>query len=64
MTVLDALATAGGFREFAKVQQIYLLRLRADGSRKPLALRLQSSGEWQDMVSGYRTPDGDTVVVP
>lgn len=55
VTVLDALATVGGFRDFAKVQKIYLLRLMPDGSQAP-PLRLQSSGEWEGLLSRYRTP--------
>src|SRR3989442_8256435 len=32
MTVLDAIALAGGFRDFAKITKIYVLRLRPDSS--------------------------------
>src|ERR1700730_2259918 len=64
MTVLDALATAGGFRDFAKVQQIYLLRLRPDGSRNRLHFDYKAAVNGK---TGYRDIEleiGDTVVVP
>jgi len=33
MTVLDAIAVAGGFKDFAKTSKIYVLRISGDGSR-------------------------------
>src|SRR5258708_3340511 len=33
MTVLDAIATAGGFKDFAKTQKIYVLRITQAGHR-------------------------------
>ena len=55
---------AGGFRDFAKVQQIYLLRLMPDGSRKRMRF------DYKGVVSGKNSSQdidlqtGDTLVVP
>jgi len=63
-TVLDAIALAGGFRDFAKQKSIYVLRKAASGeeSRFPF--------NYKDVIKG-KSPDqniklqpGDTVVVP
>ena len=62
MTVLDAIAMAGGFREWAKVNSIYLLRETSPGNRKKISFH------YKDVVKGSG-PDlelqtKDTIVVP
>jgi polysaccharide export outer membrane protein len=64
MTVLDALATAGGFRDFAKVQQIYLLRLRPDGSRSRLHFDYKAAVNGKASYRDIELQIGDTLVVP
>jgi polysaccharide export outer membrane protein len=64
MTVLDALATAGGFRDFAKVQQIYLLRLRPDGSRNRLHFDYKAAVNGKASYRDIELQTGDTLVVP
>jgi len=63
MTVLQALATAGGFREFANVKKIFVLRT-VEGNRQKYPFN------YKDVISGRR-PDqdiflrsGDTIIVP
>jgi polysaccharide biosynthesis/export protein len=65
MTVLNALAAAGGFRDFAKVKRIYVLRVMPDNSRKRIHY------DFKNAVSGKKTgyrdfelQAGDTLVVP
>ena len=64
MTVLDALATAGGFKDFAKTKKIYVLRVRQDGSRTRLPFN------YKDVIRGRKSKQDvelearDTVVVP
>lgn len=64
MTVLDAIALAGGFREWAKVKAIYVLRPGADGVNIKLAFN------YKKVIKGDRTAQniqlhmGDTIVVP
>ena len=64
MTVLDAIAMAGGFRDFAKQKSIYVLRAQADGSQQRIGFN------YKDMIKG-KSPDQniklaprDTIVVP
>jgi polysaccharide export outer membrane protein len=64
MTVLDALATAGGFRDFAKVQQIYLLRLRPDGSRNRLHFDYKAAVNGKAWYRDIELQMGDTLIVP
>jgi polysaccharide export outer membrane protein len=64
MTVLDALATAGGFRDFAKVRQIYLLRLRPDGTRNRLQFDYRAAVNGRTLYRDIELQIGDTVVVP
>jgi len=64
MTVLDALATAGGFRDFAKVQQIYLLRLMPDGSRKRIHFDYKAAVNGKNSYRDIELQTGDTLVVP
>jgi polysaccharide biosynthesis/export protein len=64
MTVLNALATAGGFRDFAKVQHIYLLRPMPDGSRTRLPFDYKAVVGGKGLSQDIELQTGDTVVVP
>ena len=63
-TVLDAIALAGGCKEFAKQKQIYILRRHPDGSETRLPFN------YQDVIKGKNTAQNvdlqprDTIVVP
>jgi polysaccharide export outer membrane protein len=63
LTVLDALALAGGFREFAKVSKMYVLRAAADGStqRLPFNYKRAIKGE---VSENFSLQPRDTLVVP
>jgi polysaccharide export outer membrane protein len=63
-TLLDAIAMAGGFKDFAKQKSIYVLRQGPDGTEKRIPFN------YKDVIKG-KNPDqnislqaGDTVVVP
>lgn len=64
MGVLDALAEAGGLRDFAKRKSIYVLRVMPDGTRERLNYRyvdvLKGSHDSQEIILQTH----DTVVVP
>jgi len=64
MTVLNALATAGGFRDFAKVQRIYLLRPMPDGTRARLPFDYKAVVGGKNVSQDIELQTGDTVVVP
>jgi polysaccharide biosynthesis/export protein len=64
MTVLDAIALSGGFRDFAKQKDIYVLRNTQDGKQ----LRLPFN--YKDVVKGHNSAQNvelelnDTIIVP
>jgi len=63
-TILDAIAMAGGFRDFAKQKDVYVLRGTADGNQTRLPFN------YKDVVKGHKSTQNivlqsnDTVVVP
>jgi polysaccharide export outer membrane protein len=62
-TVLDAIALAGGFRDFAKKKSIYVLRQGASGdSRIPFNYKDVSQGK--NMNQNIKLQPGDTIIVP
>jgi polysaccharide export outer membrane protein len=64
MTILDALAVAGGFRDFAKVKDIYLLRHMLDGSRKRFAFNYKAAVDGRTRYEDLALHTGDTIIVP
>jgi polysaccharide biosynthesis/export protein len=64
MTVLDALAVAGGFQDFAKSGKIYVLRRETDGSRKMLPFNYKLVIKGRGLDQNVELQSGDTVVVP
>lgn len=63
-TIVDAIATAGGFRDFAKKKGIYILRRSASGGESRIAFN------YQDFIKGKNTNQNitiqphDTIIVP
>jgi len=64
VTVLDAIALAGGFRDFAKTRKMYVIRTAPDGTRQRLRVN------YNDVLKGKKSAENlvlhshDTVVVP
>lgn len=64
ITILDAIALAGGLRDFAKAKKMYVIRTAPDGSQQRLRVN------YKDVVRGKRPAENltlqshDTVVVP
>ncbi len=63
-TVLDALAVAGGFRDFAKQKSIYVLRQNADGSQTRIPFNYKEVVKGQNSAQNIRLQPRDTIVVP
>jgi polysaccharide biosynthesis/export protein len=62
-TVLDAIALAGGFRDFAKQKSIYVLRQGASAeSRIPFNYKDVSQGK--NLTQNIKLQPGDTIIVP
>ena len=63
LTVLDAIALAGGFRDFAKKKSMYVLRQGASrDSRIPFNYKDVSQGK--NMTQNIKLQPGDTIIVP
>jgi polysaccharide biosynthesis/export protein len=63
-TVLDAIALAGGFRDFAKQKAIYILRQNADGSQVRIPFNYKQVVKGENPAQNIRLQARDTVVVP
>jgi polysaccharide export outer membrane protein len=63
-TVLDAIALAGGFRDFAKQKAIYILRQNADGSQTRLSFNYKDVVKGQNPAQNIKLQPRDTIVVP
>ena len=64
MTVLDAIAMAGGFRDFAKQKSIYVLRAKADGSQQRIGFNYKDMIQGKSPEQNVKLLPRDTVVVP
>jgi polysaccharide biosynthesis/export protein len=63
-TVLDAIALAGGFRDFAKQKNIYILRQNLDGSQTRLPFNYKEVVKGHDSAQNIKLQPRDTIVVP
>jgi polysaccharide biosynthesis/export protein len=63
-TVLDAIAMAGGFQEYARVTHIYVLRSRPGGSQVMLHFNYKAVIKGKRSQQNIPVQPGDTVVVP
>lgn len=63
-TVLDAIALAGGFRDFAKQKSIYVLRQNPDGSQARLPFNYKEVIKGRNTNQNVSLQPGDTIVVP
>jgi polysaccharide biosynthesis/export protein len=63
-TILDAVAMAGGFKDFAKQKSIYVLRQASDGTQKKIPFNYKDVIKGKNPEQNVRLQTGDTVVVP
>lgn len=63
-TVLDAIALAGGFRDFAKQKSIYVLRQNPDGGQSRLPFNYKDVIKGKSASQNVKLQARDTVVVP
>jgi len=64
ITVLDAIALAGGFRDFAKEKQIYVLRKNPDGTETRLRFNYKDVVKGKNIEQNIKLEPRDSVVVP
>jgi polysaccharide biosynthesis/export protein len=63
-TVLDAIAVAGGFRDFAKQKSIYVLRQNSAGGQTRLAFNYKDVIKGKNTEQNIKLEPRDTIVVP
>ncbi len=63
-TVLDAIALAGGFRDFAKQKAIYVLRRNSDGTDERLPFNYKDVVKGKNVDQNIKLQPRDSVVVP
>ena len=64
MTVLDGIAIAGGFRDFAKTGKIYVLRINGDGAHIRLPFNYKKVIKGENFQQNVKLEPRDTIVVP
>ena len=63
-TVMDAIATAGGLRDFAKKEDIYILRELPDGTESHIRFNYKSFIKGKNPTQNIKLEPHDTVIVP
>jgi len=63
-TVLDAIAVAGGFRDFAKQKSIYVLRQNPGGGESRIAFNYKNVVKGKNPEQNIKLEPRDTIVVP
>lgn len=64
LTVLDAIAVAGGLKEFAKKTKIYVLRVDASGKPTRFPFNYKEVTKGEKLAQNIELQPRDTVVVP
>jgi polysaccharide export outer membrane protein len=64
ITVLQAIAIAGGFVEFAKTNKVYILRRQGDGTEIRLPFNYKKVIDQKAPDENVNLKNGDTIVVP
>ena len=63
-TVLDAIAAAGGFQDFAKQKSVYILRKNSEGSVTRIAFNYKEVIRGNHPEENIKLRPNDTIVVP
>ena len=64
ITILDAIALCGGFRDFAKEKKIYILRADANGKQQKIYFNYKDVIKGRNMAQNILLQPHDTLVVP
>jgi polysaccharide export outer membrane protein len=64
MTILDAIAISGGFRDFAKEKKIYVLRTGPNGVQEKIKFNYKDVIKGKKMAQNVMLQPHDTLVVP
>lgn len=63
-TVMDAIAAAGGFRDFAKKSGVYVLRKGRDGQESHLKFNYKDFVKGKNTAQNVKLEPNDTIIVP
>lgn len=63
-TIVDAIALAGGLRDFAKKTGIYILRKSPDGQEQRLKFNYKDFLKGKNMNQNIKVEPNDTIIVP
>jgi polysaccharide export outer membrane protein len=63
-TILDAIAAAGGFRDFAKQKGIYILRKGPGGTETRIPFNYKEVIKGKNPEQNIQLQSNDTIVVP
>jgi polysaccharide biosynthesis/export protein len=63
-TVMDAIAAAGGFRDFAKKKGVYVLRQNPDGSQTKIPFNYNDFVKGKNPAQNIKLLQRDTIIVP
>ncbi len=64
LTLLDAIALAGGFKDFAKTKKIYVLRTSGNGTEQRIPFNYNQMIKGQNPQQNIELQPRDTIVVP
>ncbi len=64
MTVLDVLAAAGGFKDYAKLSKIYVLRVLPDGTTAHYKFNFKQVIKGRDLAQNIQIEPRDAIYVP
>ncbi len=64
LTIMDAIALAGGFRDFAKTKDVYILRQRPDGSEYRIPFNYKDFIKGKNPAQNVRVEPRDTIIIP
>jgi polysaccharide export outer membrane protein len=63
-TVMDAIALAGGFKDFAKSKGVYILRQNPDGTQSRLTFNYKDFIKGKNLSQNVKVEPGDMIIVP
>lgn len=64
LTIVDAIADAGGFRDFAKKKSVYILRQDGSGHSTRIAFDYERFIKGKDTAQNIKLKPHDTIIVP
>ena len=64
MTVLDVIAAAGGFKDYARLSKIYVLRVMADGTTARYRFNFKQVIKGHDISQNIQVEPKDAIYVP